>query len=286
MWGGGENCFSSNNKLSRFFFSLFSAFLFLFFCCCCQTFVLRAWREGKPSVNSRLATSPLPTSFLSKLFLPLLEWMEPLNICHFPPLLRAPCTITCTSRPFSLISRPSQQQGVFPSAVASLEMLTQHRASSEMREKKAEKESSMISVWLQFSPHPPTQQQRRADVVRAPTHCHAEALLFFFFSFFFSFFSDGKLCRTFADPLAARHKNPRVEERCRVFFFFKRNFPPCGRFVKAKEEKTGIYNFSDALGRKPPGPNGDKGRPQSHTFQRSVALKKTACGKVIFSPGI
>lgn len=58
-------------------------------------------------------------------------------------------------------------------------------------------------------------------------------------------------CRTVVDSLAPGHENPRVEERCRTFLlkrtFFKGTFPPCGRCVKATEEKTGIYIFFPML---------------------------------------
>lgn len=91
----------------------FQDFSFTFFFCC-QTFVFSAWLKGtKPSVNSQNAATPL-TQFLSEHLLPLLEWMELLNICHFSTPLRKPYTITDTQSLFSLISRPSQQQGFFP----------------------------------------------------------------------------------------------------------------------------------------------------------------------------
>lgn len=125
----------------------------------------------------------------------------------------------------------------------------------------------MISVWLQFSPHPPT-QQRCADVVRAPAHCHAEASLFFFF-FFFSF--GWKTLQEDACGSAGT-----TTQKFYLFIFWKGTFPPCGRFVKATEEikgeKTGIYIFSDALGRELPGPSGDKGRPQVARFSEKCCM--------------
>lgn len=91
----------------------FQDFSFIFFFGC-QTFVFSAWLKGtKPSVNSQNAATPL-TQFLSEHLLPLLEWMELLNICHFSTTLRTPYTISDTQSLFSLISRPSQQQGFFP----------------------------------------------------------------------------------------------------------------------------------------------------------------------------
>lgn len=102
-------------------------------------------------------------------------------------------------------------------------------------------------------------------------------------------------CRTVVDPLAPGHENPRVEERCRTFllkrtFFYWNTPPPLWTMCESNRGKNrDLYIFSDALGQEPLGLSGDRGwrgLPQPYTFPRSVALKKLACGKVIFSPGI
>lgn len=247
--------------------------------------VFSAWLKGtKPSVNSQNAATPL-TQFLSEHLLPLLEWMELLNICHFSTPLRTPYTITDTQSLFSLISWPSQQQGIFPSAVASLEMLTQHQASSEIRKRKrilhdfslapAQPASSYSAVLCRCR-QGSSSLSRRGPAGSPPL------------------FLDGKLCRTVVDPLAPGHENPRVEERCRTFLlkrtFFKGTFPPLWTMCESNRGKNrDLYIFSDALGQEPLELSGDRvwrGLPQPYTFPRSVALKKLACGKVIFSPGI
>lgn len=173
--------------------------------------------------------------------------MELLYICHFPLLLGAPYTITHTSSPFSLISRPSQHREIF-SLLRSRYWKCWHNSGLFRNEKKrkVEKESSMISVWLQFSPRPPTQQQRCADVVRAPAHCHAETQLFFLIFFFFGGWKS--LQDACGSTGTQTQKSSSWGKMPNFFYFFTRNFPPLRTICESNRGKNrDLYFFRSSL---------------------------------------
>lgn len=165
--------------------------------------------------------------------------MELFNICHFPPLLRAPHTITYTSSPFSLISRPSQQQGVFPfcgRVTGNVDTTPGFFRDGGKKKSPPWFQSGCSSVLILLLSSA-VQMSSGLQLTVTPRPCW----------FFSTFLLDGKLRRTVVDPLAPRHENPKVEERCRCFSFscfFRRNFPPLRMICEGNEGKNrDLYFF-------------------------------------------